>query len=80
MESLLETVDVTIDILFEIRHPPAPVDQEQAWRDKSADFFTSRRAYGGAAIAHRKHDCQVQKKREVYNCPRESGLQLIFPY
>jgi hypothetical protein len=36
-KNLLETMNVAVDVLFEIRHAPAPVDQEQSCREKSAD-------------------------------------------
>jgi hypothetical protein len=36
-KNLLETMNVAVDVLLEIGHAPAPVDQEQSCREQSAD-------------------------------------------
>ncbi len=37
-KNLLEAMNVAVDVLLEIGHAPAPVDQEQSCREKSAEL------------------------------------------
>ena len=47
---LLEPMDITVDVLFEVRHAPAPVDQKQPCHCKSASSSTRRWAVVSAAV------------------------------